>query len=64
MNESNRQGKVFEGTTSRLLQTRYHLHHLDNLASSRPDLIPAQDSPSLPRDQPPPGGGEPAGEGI
>ena len=40
--EENRQGELREGAASRLLQTRYHLHHLDRLADSHPDLMPAQ----------------------
>ena len=38
----NRQEEVLERAASRQLQPRYHLHHLERLASSRPDLMPAQ----------------------
>ena len=41
-NEEDRQEEVREGAASRLLQPRYHLHHLDNLTHSHPQLMPAQ----------------------
>ena len=36
------EGEVREGTASRQILPRYHLHHLDYLASSHPELMPAQ----------------------
>ena len=41
-NGENRWGMVLEGAASRPIQPRYHFHHLDDLADSQPDLIPAQ----------------------
>ena len=36
------QGEVQERAASRQLQPRYHFHHLDRLAHSHPQLMPAQ----------------------
>ena len=36
------QGMVLKEAVSRLLQPPYHLHHLDRLANSHPELMPAQ----------------------